>query len=41
VRGCHWRPEWRDKGAGEAESAASDLLAELDAAGERLRHVRR
>jgi hypothetical protein len=35
------RPEWRDRGGGEAASAASDLLAELDAAGERLRHVRR
>ena len=35
------RPEWRDKGGADAASDATDLLAELDAAGERLRHVRR
>jgi hypothetical protein len=33
------RAEWRDPGG--AEGTASDLLAELDAAGERLRNVRR
>ena len=38
------RPEWRDRdksGADAGEAGASDLLAELDAAGERVRHARR
>src|SRR5215510_2695976 len=35
------RPEWRDKAGGETEASASELLAELDAAGERLRNARR
>ena len=41
ARRPQWRVEWRDKGEADANANASDLLAELEAAGERARNARR